>query len=202
MWEASALVSKPFPMLPAVRLPSSWLQVLGPVRPVVAACIRHGSDRFGRHKVWRASVVKDRAQLPSGYARRRGFDLAREGLSEALFVDGRVSDVAVEVAIGAFRQAKRPVHVDAERGMGISAGQGISPPASRTPGRGATGQGREVEDRVFRRWSFRRMYGCARPAGTPDRSPIRQVTCPHLYDPDLPLLRSRQIAAQEKGRRG
>lgn len=36
MWEASAMVSKPLPMLPALRLPSSWLQVLDPVRPVFA----------------------------------------------------------------------------------------------------------------------------------------------------------------------
>lgn len=36
MWEASAMVSKPLPMLPALRLPSSWLDVLDPLRPVFA----------------------------------------------------------------------------------------------------------------------------------------------------------------------
>ena len=37
-----------------------------------------------------------------------------EGREKARLVDGRVADVAVEVAIGAFRGAERPVHVDAE----------------------------------------------------------------------------------------
>ena len=38
MWEASAMVSKPLPMLPGLRLPSSWLEVLEPLRPLFARC--------------------------------------------------------------------------------------------------------------------------------------------------------------------
>ena len=41
--------------------------------------------------------------------------LAREGAGVTLLVDRRVTDVAVEIAIRALRQAERPVDVDAER---------------------------------------------------------------------------------------
>ena len=40
----------------------------------------------------------------------------REGRGEALLVDRLVADMAVEVAIGAFGRAERPVDIDAEAG--------------------------------------------------------------------------------------
>ena len=54
--------------------------------------------------------------LPDGLPAGRG----QKGLGApaqqeaALLVDGRMTDMAVEVAIGTFRQAERPVRIDAE----------------------------------------------------------------------------------------
>ena len=59
--------------------------------------------------------------VAAGCARRGGFDLARKRAGKAFFVDRRVPDMAVEIAIRAFRQAERPVHVDAERAVFASA---------------------------------------------------------------------------------
>ena len=49
------------------------------------------------------------------YALRGRGDFGRKGAHEARFVDAAVADMAVEVAIGTFRQTERPMDVDGER---------------------------------------------------------------------------------------
>ena len=48
-------------------------------------------------------------------------DLAGEGGHEAWLVDRLVADMAVEVAIGAFGRAERPVQIDAETRLAVIA---------------------------------------------------------------------------------
>ena len=72
------------------------------IAPTVCGCISDG-----------VPPPKDRRDLAAG-ALRRGFDLALEGAGKAEFVNRRVADMAVEVAIRTLRQAERPVHVDAK----------------------------------------------------------------------------------------
>ena len=95
--------------------------------PVLADRIENGADGLRLHQRRRAAAEEDRGDLAAGRARRGRFDFAREGAGKALFVDRGMADMAVEVAIRAFRQAERPVHVDAE-GFLFGAAQGRSPP--------------------------------------------------------------------------
>ena len=62
--------------------------------------------------------------------RQRGAmgDLGREGGDESLLVDRLGAHVRIEIAIGAFGEAERPMHVDAEAG---SASAPARPPARR-----------------------------------------------------------------------
>ncbi len=41
-------------------------------------------------------------------------DFRAKGFDEAILVDIATAHVAVEIAVGAFRQAERPMHIDAE----------------------------------------------------------------------------------------
>ena len=95
--------------------------------PVFADRIQNGADGFRLHQRRRAAAEKDRGDLAIRRARGGGFDLAGKGPGKPFFVDRRMPDMAVEIAIRAFRQAERPVHVDAERFFSVSAGQGRSP---------------------------------------------------------------------------
>ena len=95
--------------------------------PVLSDRIQNGADRLRLHQRRRAAAEENRRHLAARPACRGGFDLARKGASKTFFVDGGVPDMAVEIAIRAFRQAKRPVHVNAE-GFLVSAAQGKSPP--------------------------------------------------------------------------
>ena len=73
------------------------------------------SPRPSRATSARACRRRRRSSAPRGPARaRRDAPAPREGLDKAVLVDVAAADVAVEVAIGAFRQAERPVDVDAE----------------------------------------------------------------------------------------
>src|SRR5260370_1005731 len=96
------------------------------------------SDGLRRSPRWPAPAEKKRRYLPAWRARGGGLDFVRKREGETIFVDRRMPDMAVEIAIRTFRQAKRPVHVNAEgvlfslprlRGHCVSAGQGKSPPA-------------------------------------------------------------------------
>ena len=138
------------------------LDVIGDA-PIFSDRVEDGADGLRPHQGRRAAAEENRGHLAAGRARGGGLDLARESANEALFIDRRMAHMAVEIAIRAFRQAKRPVHIDAEGVVGISAGQEQSPPASRTRGRDATGQGRAAEARAFRCSSSRRRCACVRP---------------------------------------
>ena len=87
---------------------------IGGDAPVLADRIEDRADGLRLHQRRRAAAEKDRRHRAARRARRRGLDLARKGAGKALLVDRRVADMAVEIAIRAFRQAERPVHVDAE----------------------------------------------------------------------------------------
>ena len=88
---------------------------IGGDAPMLADRIQDGADGLRLHQRRRAAAEKDRGDGSARRARRRGFDLARKGAHKSFLVDRRVPDMAVEIAIRAFRQAERPVHVDAER---------------------------------------------------------------------------------------
>ncbi len=96
--------------------------------PMLADRIQNAADGLGLHQRRRAAAEEDRRDFACTRALRSGFDLAREGADEALLVDGRMANMAVEVAIRTFRQAERPVHVDAE-GFLFSGHRGRSPRA-------------------------------------------------------------------------
>ena len=82
--------------------------------PMLGDGIEDRADGLRLHQRWRAAAQKDRRDLAARSALRRGFDLALEGAGKAEFVNRRVADMAVEVAIRTLRQAERPVHVDAK----------------------------------------------------------------------------------------
>ena len=132
-------------------------------------------------------------------ARRRGFDLARKGAGKAFLVDRRVADMAVEIAIRAFRQAERPVHVDAE-GFWRSA---LAKTDLRQfdEGAGAVRQA-EAERRqaVFLdRRSSRRRSARARRAGTPDHS--RNRRCRAAARPKFRRRAPRPLRGDRRARR-
>ena len=83
-------------------------------RPVPADGIQDGADGGGLHERWRAAAEEDGGDG----ALRREFgamgDLRGEGRNETGLIHRRMADMAVEVAIGAFRGAERPVHIDTE----------------------------------------------------------------------------------------
>ena len=88
---------------------------IGRDAPIFADRIEDRTDGLRLHQRRRAAAEKDRGYFAAGRTCGRRFDLARKGACKARFVDRRMPDVAVEIAIRAFRQAERPVHVDAER---------------------------------------------------------------------------------------
>src|SRR5436853_3828141 len=94
--------------------------------PVFSDRIQNRADGFWLHQRWCAAAKKDRGDFTARRARRGGFDFARKGAGESVLVDRGMADMAVEIAIRALRQAKRPVHVNPE-GLLLSAGQGRSP---------------------------------------------------------------------------
>src|SRR5438105_13515150 len=99
---------------------------------MLADRIQDGAYGSRLHQRRRAAAEKDRGDGSIRRARRCRFDLARKRVRKSFFVDRRVADVAVEIAIRAFRQAEWPVHVDAEgcslRVVAFGASQGKSPP--------------------------------------------------------------------------
>ncbi len=102
---------------------------IGGDAPVLADRIENGADGLRLHQGRRAAAEEDRRHLAARRARRSGFDLAGEGAREAFLVDRFMPDMAVEIAIGAFGQAERPVHIDAEGFFWPGASQDRSPPA-------------------------------------------------------------------------
>ena len=87
---------------------------VGRDRPVFADGVEDRLHRLGLHQRRRAAAEENRRYRAAGHARRGRRDLGFERAHEARLVDAAVAHVAVEVAIGALRQAERPVHVDGE----------------------------------------------------------------------------------------
>src|SRR5262249_59605477 len=94
--------------------------------PVPADLIQHRTDGFGPHQRWCTAAKEDRGNVTATPARSRRLDLACKGPGEAVLIDRGMADMAVEVAIGTFRPAERPLHIDAE-GLSLSLAQGRSP---------------------------------------------------------------------------
>ena len=86
--------------------------------PVARDRIENGADGRGLHQRGGAAAEKNAHRLSVGNARGGRRNFRRKRAHEARFVDRGVAHVAVEVAIGTLRQAKRPMHVDAETGIG------------------------------------------------------------------------------------
>ncbi len=70
-------------------------------------------DRFGRHQRRRAAAEEDRRHDPPACFGSVMVELGEQGAAPTNLVD-RGSDMAVEVAIRAFRLAERPMDVDRE----------------------------------------------------------------------------------------
>ena len=76
--------------------------------------IEHGRDRCRLHQRGRAAAEEDRRNGPPRHARRRCRDLGGVSAGKTRLVDRFAAHVAVEVAIGTFRKAERPMDVNAE----------------------------------------------------------------------------------------
>src|SRR5207237_6565144 len=86
--------------------------------PVLAYRIQDRADSLRPHQRRRAAAKKDRGHLSARRARRGGFDFAGERARKSFLVDGGMADMAVEIAVRTFRQANRPMQVNAE-GCGL-----------------------------------------------------------------------------------
>ena len=73
---------------------------------------------LGAHQRGRAAAEEHRAHLAARRQRRAMGDFGLERREIALLVDSPAADMAVEVAIGTFRQAERPMDIDPEPGVG------------------------------------------------------------------------------------
>src|SRR5579872_2979761 len=96
---------------------------------MLADRIKDRGHRLRLHQRRRAATEKDRSDVAAAYAACGRLDLARKGAGKAVLVDRGVPDMTVEIAVRAFRQAERPVHIDAE-GLVFArrAKQGSAPP--------------------------------------------------------------------------
>ena len=83
-------------------------------RPVIADRPEDRFDGRGLHQRGRAAAEEDGGDRASPGQRGAMRDFGAKRLDIAILVHGRAPDVAVEVAIWAFGQAERPMHVDAE----------------------------------------------------------------------------------------
>ena len=82
--------------------------------PVLGDGVEDRLHRRRLHQRRRAAAEENRRHRAAGHARGGRGDLGFERAHEARLVDAAVAHVAVEVAIGALRQAERPVHIDGE----------------------------------------------------------------------------------------
>ncbi len=91
---------------------------IGIDRPGPADRIEDRADRLRLHQRRRAAAEEDARHRAPGRPPGGRRDLAREGCGIALLVDRLMADMGVEVAIGAFGRAERPMDIDAEAGIG------------------------------------------------------------------------------------
>ena len=141
---------------------------IGLDRPIGGDGIQDAGDGAGLHQRGRAAAEEDRGDASPlgqlGAVRKFG----SERLDESLLVDGLGPDVAVEVAIGAFGLAERPMHIDREAGMSglIDLARHSSPCPSR-------------------------VQRLKRGAATPPPSSVKTVAASYHVYPDMPVLRMR-----------
>ena len=93
--------------------------------PVFCDRVEDRRQRGRLHQRRRAAAEEDRRNGSVRHPRRGRRDLGGKGAHEARLVDRLAAHMAVEVAIGTFRQAERPVNVDAEGGL-FAVGQIVS----------------------------------------------------------------------------
>ena len=72
------------------------------------------ADGRGRHQRWGAAAEEHARHGAPRRQRRPMRDLAPVGCDEPRLIHGFAPHMAVEIAIGAFREAERPMHIDAE----------------------------------------------------------------------------------------
>ncbi len=75
-------------------------------------------DRLGTHEGGRAAAEENRIHRSSRRETGAMREFRAEGREEARFIDRRMPDMAIEIAIRAFRQTERPMDVDAEARIG------------------------------------------------------------------------------------
>ena len=86
---------------------------------MIACGVDHRRDRRGLHQRRRAAAEEDRGQRAAGQQPRFVREVGEQRLAPRILVDA-LADMAVEVAIGAFADAERPVDVERERLAGHS----------------------------------------------------------------------------------
>src|SRR5262249_52689901 len=86
-------------------------------RPVMTNRFENGGNCFRLHQRGRAAAEENAAHFPARHQLRLMRDLPRQSFHVALLINRLVADMAVEIAIGAFGGAKRPMHVNAEAGI-------------------------------------------------------------------------------------
>ena len=84
---------------------------------MTADCIQQSTDGFGRHQRRGAATQKNTGDDPVGHQLRLLPDRPRKARDKPLFIDFMMADMAVEIAVRAFRQAKRPMQIDPETGI-------------------------------------------------------------------------------------
>src|ERR1700730_2351186 len=127
-------------------------------------------DRRRLHQGRRATAEKNAVDGTPARPCRGFRKLGGDGAREPLFIGLFMPHVTVEIAIGTFRQAKRPVYIDGETGVMAAAAdrfagkngcvsQGSSPQVSETRARDAIGLARAAAGRVSLPRSSRRRCG-------------------------------------------
>src|ERR1700736_4752905 len=107
----------------ARRFDTGWISFerdlhIGGDRPALRNRIKHCLNCSGLHERWSAAAEKDGGDDSIRNTRRRRRDLGCESAHETRLIQFAMAHMAVEIAIGAFREAERPMNVEAE-GRGI-----------------------------------------------------------------------------------
>ena len=87
--------------------------------------IDHGGNGGGRHQRWRAAAEEEARHGARSRLAAEPAELADQGIGKGGRVDRDMADMGIEVAIGAFGTAERPMDIEAER-FGGSLGHGAS----------------------------------------------------------------------------
>ena len=105
----------------AARFHAAWISFqrdfdIGCNGPVLADAVENRRDRRWLHQGWRAAAKENARHRSVWYACGCQCNFGFECAHEARLVDATMTNVAVEIAVRTFRQAKRPMHIDGEGG--------------------------------------------------------------------------------------